>query len=352
MRVPGRHGAAGNQPHRERHVEETMTRTERLTRSISLRTTAALIGALAVAAPFPTAAQSYPSKPIEMTVLFGGSAKTIADLLADGMKKRLGVAVPTVSRTGAGGAVGYSYVVKTKPDGYSIVWNSNSISTSHYAGNMPFSYRDFDAVARVSLEVPAMAVRADSGWMTFNDFVAAAKKRPGELKVGISGKGSFTHLASAALFDKAGIKVRYIPYGRGRAQVELLGGRIDAALQWPSQFLPHVQAGKLRMLLVTSATRVPTVADVPTAKELGYDVDITMWRGIAVPKGTPKAVIARLETAIRETVESPEFKQAGQRLGFQPAFLGAADFAKLIARDDRAIGALMKDLGIAKGAKK
>lgn len=303
---------------------------------------------------FAMAAQAadYPAKPVEMTVLFGGSAKTIADLLADGMKNKLGVAVTPVSRTGGGGAVGYSHVVQTKADGYSIVWNSNSISTSHYQGNMKHNYKDFDAVARVSLEVPVMAVRADSGWKTLGDFIAAAKKNGGKMKVGISGKGSFTHLASAALFDKAGVEVRYIPYGRGRAPVELLGGRIDAALQWPSQFKSHADAGKLTILAVTSAKRIPLLPDVPTAKEQGVDVDITMWRGIAAPKGTPKAAIKKLEGVIKEVVASDAFQDAGKKLGFEPAFLGAGEFASLIARDDRDIGKLMNDLGLAKGSKK
>jgi len=296
-------------------------------------------------------AADFPSKPVEMTVLFGGSAKRIAQILSEGLKKQLGVPVPAVSRTGGGGAVGYSYVVKTNPDGYNIVWNSNSISTSHHKGNMPYSFRDFDAVARVSLEVPVMAVRSDSGWKTLGDFIAAAKKKPGQMKVGISGKGSFTHLTSAALFDKAGVKVRYIPYGRGRAPAELLGGRIDAALQWPSQFKSHADAGKLNILAVTSAKRIPLLPNVPTAKEQGVDIDITMWRGVAVPKGTPKAAIARLEKAIKAVVESDRFVAASKTLGFKPAFLGASDFDALIRRDDADIARLMTDLGLTKKKK-
>ena len=309
----------------------------------------ALAAAVALGLAFGGArAADFPDKPVEMTVLFGGSAKSIAHVLSDGMKKQLGVAVPTVSRTGGGGAVGYSHVVKTRPDGYNIVWNSNSISTSHHRGNMSFSYADFAPVARVSLEVPVMAVRADSGWKTLKDFIAAAKKKPGEMKVGISGKGSFTHLTSAALFAKAGVKVRYVPYGGGRAPAELLGGRIDAALQWASQFKSHADAGKLTILAVTSADRIPLLPNVPTAKEQGVDVDITMWRGIAAPKGTPQDRIAVLEKAVKAVVASPEFTAASKKLGFEPAYLGATEFDALIKRDDRDIASLMKDLGLAK----
>jgi len=196
------------------------------------------------------------------------------------------------------------------------------------------------------MEVPALAVRADSGWHDLKQFAEAAKKR--KIKVGISGRGSFTHLVSAALFDKLGIDAVYVPYGQGSAPVELLAGRIDAALQWPSQFKPQVEAGTLRVLAVTSSERLPVLPEVPTAKEQGYDVDMVMWRGVAVPKGTPQEAIAKLERAIREVVESPDFKAHSAKLGFDPAFLPAGDFGKLIASDDAAIARLMSTLGLKK----
>jgi putative tricarboxylic transport membrane protein len=304
-------------------------------------------GLLAVATPQGGAfAAEFPERPVEMTVLFGGSSATIAQLLAEAMSKQLGVPVAAVSRTGGGGAVGYSHVKSTPANGYNIVWNSNSISTAFHTGNMNFDYKAFEPVARVGMEVPALAVRTDSGWKNLKEFSAAAKKQ--RMKVGISGKGSFTHLASAALFDKLGIDVVYVPYGQGSAPVELLAGRIEAALQWPSQFKPQVEAGKLRVLAVTSSDRLPLMPDVPTAKEQGYDVDVVMWRGVAVPKGTPHEAIVKLEGAIRKVVTSEDFKAHSAKLGFDPAFLPAAEFGKLIASDDASIAKLMGDLGLKK----
>ena len=291
-------------------------------------------------------AAEFPERPVEMTVLFGGSSATIAQLLADAMGKQLGVPVAAVSRTGGGGAVGYSYVKATPANGYNIVWNSNSISTAFHTGNMKFDYKAFEPVARVGMEVPALAVRTDSGWKSLKEFAEAAKKR--KMKVGISGKGSFTHLASAALFDKLGIDAIYVPYGKGSAPVELLAGRVEAALQWPSQFKPQVEAGKLRVLAVTSPDRLPVLPDVPTAREQGYDVEVVMWRGVAAPKGTPREAIAKLENAVREVVQSQDFKAHSAKLGFDPAFLPAAEFGKLIASDDAAIAKLMGDLGLKK----
>jgi tripartite-type tricarboxylate transporter receptor subunit TctC len=293
-----------------------------------------------------TRAADFPKQPIEMTVLFGGSSATIAQVLSDAMSKELGVPVAAVSRTGASGAVGYSYVKSTPPNGYNIVWNSNSISTAYHNGNMDFDYKAFDAVAQVGMEVPALAVRVDSGWKNLKDFAAAAKQK--KMKVGISGRGSFTHLSSAALFEKMGVEVIYVPYGKGSAPVELLGGRIDAALQWPSQFTAQVDAGQLRVIAVTSAARLPVMPDVPTAKEQGFDVDAVLWRGIAAPKGTPKEAIAALEGAIKKVVNSPEFKDSSAKLGFEPAFLSAADFGKMIASDDAVTAKLMTQLGLKK----
>ena len=302
-----------------------------------------IVAALVVALPLTALAQ-YPQKAVEMTVLFGGSSATLAQLLADAMSKELGVPVAAVSRTGAGGAVGYAFVKASPPNGYTIVWNSNSISTVFHSGNIDFDYRAFDPVARIGMEVPALAVRADSGWTTLKAFAAAAKSR--KMRVGISGRGSFVHLVSAALFQKMGVEAIYVPYGQGTAPAELLGRRVDAALQWPSQFTAQVDAKQLRVLAVTSAARVPVLPDVPTAKEQGYDVDLVMWRGLAAPRGTPKDVIVRLESAARRVVASPRFQELSTKLGFEPAFLPAGEFNAIVARDDAAIGALMTQLGL------
>ncbi|MBI4207632.1 MAG: tripartite tricarboxylate transporter substrate binding protein [Betaproteobacteria bacterium] len=324
-----------------------MLKATTLARRVCCTVAAVLAGTtLGLAPVLPALSADFPKQPIEMAVLFGGSSATIAQILADSMSKELGVPVAAVSRTGASGAVGYSYVKSTPPNGYNIVWNSNSISTAYHNGNMDFDYKAFDGIARVGMEVPALAVRTDSGWKNLKEFAAAAKKQ--KMKVGVSGRGAFTHLASAALFDKMGIDVIYVPYGKGSAPVELLAGRIDAALQWPSQFKAQVDAGQLRVIAVTSVERLPVLPDVPTAKEQGFDVDAVLWRGVAAPHGTPKDVIAKLETAIRKVVTGRDFQERAAKLGFEPAFLGAADFDKFIATDDSVTAKLMSELGLKK----
>lgn len=316
----------------------------------SLKTMGCWLAASAAAAalfavPAAKAQENFPEKPVEMTILFGGNAQTIGQLLADLMSKELGQPVVPVSRTGGGGAIGYTHVHSTQPDGYNIVWNSNSISSGYHQGNLAFNYEAFEPIARVSVEVPALAVRADSGWDSLSDMVEAVKSGETKLKVGASGKGSFTDLTAKALFQELGIEdqIVYVPYGDGKAPVELLAGRVDAAVQWPGQFIPHVESGDLAILCVTGAERVAVIDETPTCAEAGAgDLDITMWRGLAAPKGTPEEVVQKLEDAAHKASETAEFKDAADKLGFDISFMDSGEFGKLIAKDDKVIADLLK----------
>src|SRR3954467_15946201 len=147
-------------------------------------------------------AQEFPQRnPLEITVLFpaGTSADVTARMLADGMSRQLGQRVLVVNRPGAGGAIGYKYVAAQKPDGYSLVWNSNSISTTFHSGQLPFDYQAFDPVARALVESVIVAVRADSRWKNLNDLIQEAKAKPRAISIGHSGIGSHTHISLAAL---------------------------------------------------------------------------------------------------------------------------------------------------------
>jgi len=315
-----------------------------------MRTGLIFAGALLAAAvqaqepPFPQKA------PIEITVLFpaGSSADVTARLLADGMSKQLGARVIVFNRPGAGGAIGYKYVASQKPDGYSVVWNSNSVSTTYHSGMMPFDYHAFDAVARVLVESPVIAVRGDSKWKTLAELIAEAKSRPKQLTVGNSGIGSHTHISAVALFKAAGTEVVDVPFGAAQVVPTLLGGQVDAVLQLPAALSGYVKTGQVRLLASLTTARDPVLGDVPTAREQGFDVSLEAWRGIAVPKGTPKPAIAALEGAIRKTAESPDFAQASERLGVRPAFMPAEEFGNLIAREDVELARLMQLIGLKK----
>ena len=309
-----------------------------------------LVGAL-LAATVQAQEPPFPQKaPIEITVLFpaGSSADVTARLLADGMSKQLGAKVIVFNRPGAGGAIGYKYVASQKADGYSIVWNSNSISTTFHSGLLPFDYHEFDAVARVLVESPVIAVRGESKWKTLVQLVADAKSHPKGITVGNSGIGSHTHISSVALFKAAGVEAVDVPFGAAQVVPSLLGGQVDAVLQLPAALSGHVKSGQVRLLASLTSARDPLLGDVPTAREQGFDVSLEAWRGIAVPKGTPKAAVAALEEAIRRTAASPEFAQASERLSVRPAFMAAEEFGNLIAKEDAELARIMQLIGLKK----
>jgi tripartite-type tricarboxylate transporter receptor subunit TctC len=309
-----------------------------------------LLGAFFAATVQAQEAQFPHKGAIEITVLFpaGSSADVTARLLADGMSKQLVAKVLVVNRPGAGGAIGYKYVASQKPDGYSVVWNSNSVSTTYHSGMMPFDYRAFDAVARVLVESPVIAVRGDSKWKTLAELVSDAKSRPRQVTVGNSGIGSHTHISSVALFKAAGVEVVDVPFGAAQVVPSLLGAQVDAAVQLPAALSGYVKSGQVRLLAALTSARDPALPDVPTAREQGFDVSLEAWRGIAVPKGTPKPAIAALEGAIRKTAESPDFAQASERLGVRPAFMPAEEFGNLIAKEDAELARIMQLIGLKK----
>ena len=304
--------------------------------------------ALAAAAQEP----AFPQRvPIEITVLFpaGSSADVTARLLADGMSRHLGgQRILVVNRPGAGGAIGYKHVAAQKPDGYAAVWNSNSISTTYHSGQLDFDYRAFDPVARVFVESPVIAVRGDSRWKTLADFIADAKARPKQITLGHSGIGSHTHIALVAFTRAAGIEVTDVPFGAAQVVPSLVGGHVDAVVQLPAALSGQVRQGALRLLTVLIPERDPALPDVPTAREQGVDVALEAWRGIAVPRGTPRPVVAQLEMAIRRTVESAEFIKTSENLGVRPAFLPAAEFGELIAKEDAELARVMQAIGLKK----
>jgi tripartite-type tricarboxylate transporter receptor subunit TctC len=288
--------------------------------------------------------------PLEITVLFpaGSSADITARMLAEGMTRHLGQRVLVVNRPGAGGAIGYKYVAAQKPDGYSMVWNSNSISTTFHSGQLNFDYQAFDAVARVLAESVVVAVRSDAPWRTLTDLVADAKAKPKEISVGHSGIGSHTHISLAALVRAAGVEVNEVPFAAAQVVPSLVGGHVNAVVQFPGALAAPMKQGQLRLLVALTQSRDPAWPEVPTARELGFEVALDAWRGIAVPRGTPRQVITALESAIRRTVESSEFLRGSETLGVRPAFLPAEEFSALVAKEDAELSRLMQTIGLKK----
>jgi tripartite-type tricarboxylate transporter receptor subunit TctC len=296
------------------------------------------------------ACAEFPSNAIEITVPFGaGNAADIsARHLADGLAKHLGVSVHVVNRPGGGGAVAFTHVVQQRPDGYTLGYITSTISTSYYSGILPFDYTAYAPVAGVTTETPVLVVRADAPWHSVKEMVEDARREPGRLRIGNSGTGTHTHLSAAAVFAGAGVKIVDVPFGTGQAAVNLLGNRIEGVVQLPPAVIALVKSGDLRVLAALGSQRDRIFPETPTTGEAGFPVALDLWRGVVAPKGTPVAVIKKLEEAIRLVVGSLEFQNAGRELGFLPAFLSTNDFGNLISADDKKLAALMATLGLKK----
>lgn len=307
-----------------------------------------LIGVLA--GPHVGEPAAFPTKPIEMTVLFGAGsgADLLARKLAEVASKDLGQPILVVNRTGAGGAIGYNYLRGQAPDGYAIVWNSNSISTAYHAGNMNIDYTAFSGVAELTTEPVSLAVKIDAPWKDIREFVAYAKQNPGKVRIGNSGRGSFTHLTGVALENVTGAKVTHVPFGQALAVATLLGEKIEASIQLPAEIVAQVRGKQVRILAITGETRLPSLPDAPTFKEVGIDLTLSLWRGIAVPKGTPDPVIARLEAAFKAAAESQAFRDFATEMGASLEFRGAKAFDQFIAVQDKELAGLMDQIGMKK----
>ena len=297
-------------------------------------------------------AEPYPgSRAIELTVMFGAaSADETAQQLAEGLSARLGTAVPVFDRREGDDALGAATALLPAPDGHAIFLSSSAISTSYHAGDLPFDFAAFAPVARVSVERPAIAVRADAPWRTLGELIDYAKANPGRLRIGNSGTGGLTHFAAATLITAAGARATDLSFTPAEAMVSLLGGHIEAVVQFPAALMPQVRSGELRVLAVLGSARDPNYPEVPTATDAGLPqtVNFEKWRGIVVPRGTSAAVIDRLQDALRQVVESEAFAEAGRNAGFAPAFLAAGAFGERIAADDRRVADAMAGLGLKK----
>jgi tripartite-type tricarboxylate transporter receptor subunit TctC len=206
-------------------------------------------------------------------------------------------------------------------------------------------------VARVQNETPLLFVRGEAPWKTLRDVVQYAKGNPSRLTVGNSGTGSHTHFSSVWLFRAAGAQVVDVPFNAAQVVPGLLGGHVDSVVQLPGALAGQVQSGAVRALVALSGARDRFFPQVPTAREQGVNAVAELWRGVAAPKGTPPRVVARLEDAIRRTVESAEFIRSTEKLLVAPAFMPGTEFGRLIAREDAEIAQAIKALGLRQDAK-
>ncbi|REE91026.1 Bug family tripartite tricarboxylate transporter substrate binding protein [Cupriavidus plantarum] len=294
-------------------------------------------------------AQSYPTHSVELVVPFqaGGGTDALARAFAESARKHLPQSVIVVNKPGASGSIGWADVANAKADGYKLSLLTADLTIVPHLGLTKLTYENFMPVARLNADPSAITVRSDSPYTTVEQFLDAARKNPGGMRVGNAGNGSIWHLAAAALEDKTGTKFNHIPFQGGNpAVLALLGGHIDAVTVSPAEVYAYVSAGKLKTLAVMADQRVKGFENVPTLKERKVDLSIGTWRGIGAPKGTPPEVINVLRTAAAKTAAEPALREMmdKQNLGF--AYADQDEFRAAIAKDDAYFKALIARLGL------
>jgi tripartite-type tricarboxylate transporter receptor subunit TctC len=299
------------------------------------------------------AEDAYPSRPITMIVPFppGGTADIAARPVAEAMGRYLKQPVIIENKAGAGGGVGMSQVAKAKPDGYVIMMALSSVVVLPAADTVLqrtplFKLSQLVPIARLTADPVVLVVQASSPWTNFNQFAAAVKKSPGRYTFGSSGNYGTMHIPVEQFKAATGSSMLHIPYtGAGPAVVALLGGQVDAVATGPSTISSHVQAGKLRVLSQWGDSRIPTMPNVPTMKELGIPVTYSQWTGVFAPAGTPEVVIAKLREAARFAAADTRVVQSLQSAGTYVQYLDAPEFEKFVEADATAMAQVVQRIG-------
>ncbi len=301
-----------------------------------------------------SASAEFPNKPIEFVIPFGagGGADIEGRLLAKEMSKTLGVQVVPINKPGAGGAVTYTYIKNAKPDGYKIAWNSTSILTTTNIGNVPFMHDAMDHIGRVEWQPMVFAVKASAKWKDFKSFAADCKAKPDIYKISNSGTGSATHLAAIALANATGCKLVHLPVGIKRRNASVLSGEADAMAAPLTGAIRLNKAGKMRILAVISAKRNAAIPNVPTAKEVGFDAQLDLFRGLSVPKGTPADIKKKLGQAMAKAARSKAFMELAKQKGFTVDPMMSDKFSTLLAGEDKRVKSIMKSADLYQSKKK
>jgi tripartite-type tricarboxylate transporter receptor subunit TctC len=274
-----------------------------------------------IASVAASVAQPYPSKPITMIVPFaaGGPTDALARVLADRMRQTLGETILVENVTGAGGTIGVTRAVKSAPDGYTL--SVGHLGTHVINGAMyplPFDLiNDLDPVALVASNPMMIVSKNDVPAKNLKELIAWIKANDGKVTAGTAGVGSGAHFSGIFFEQLIGTHLQFVPYrGTGPALLDLVAGQIDIIVDQASNSLPQVQAGKIRAYAITDQKRLVAAPSIPTVAEAGLpELQIELWSGVWVPKGTPKDIVARLNGAIVDALADPAVKKRFAEVG-------------------------------------
>jgi tripartite-type tricarboxylate transporter receptor subunit TctC len=315
-----------------------------------LRWAAAAVVTLTAAA---ASAQTYPTKPIRMVVGFppGGGTDVVARVISQKLSEWYGQSVVVENRAGATGTIGADVIAKSPPDGYNLIMghvNSHGIAPNLFA-KLPYDpIKDFAAVAYVGYVPNVLAVHPAVPARSVKELVALAKSKPGEMNYASSGNGSTQHLAGELFKQLTGTDIVHIPYkGSGDAIKDLLAGTVNMNFDTMPPVLPHIQAGKLRGLAISTPRRLSQLPDVPTFEEEGIKgFDVTNWYGIMAPGGTSRELVTKLNADINKAMQVPEVRARLEAVGTQLHEQSAAEFEAFMKAEVVKYGKLIKGANI------
>jgi tripartite-type tricarboxylate transporter receptor subunit TctC len=293
-----------------------------------------------------SAGAAYPDRPIKMIVPWaaGGDTDAIFRVIASSMEKQLKQPVVIVNITGASGTVGAREAKKASPDGYTIFSIHDFIHTTYYTGVSDLTYKDFEPVSLMTSTPAVFAAFGKAPWNSLKEVIEDAKKRPEQITVGAT-LGSTSHFFPAMIAQAAGIKWKYVSYeGTAPRMTALLGGHVLLGETNLTQ-IDKVKAGQMKMLAIATAQRLAEVPDVPTLKELGFNIVYAVNRGIVAPKGTPDAILATLEDACAKAAKDPAVVESMKKQGTLVEFLNRKAYANFFQQSDKANADLAQALG-------
>lgn len=298
-------------------------------------------------------AQNYPNRPVSIIVPLapGGISDLTARPLASALSQLTGQSFIVENKPGAGGAMGAAYAANQKPDGYKLMVGLTSMlvipEAEKVAGKQPsYEVNQFIPIAKVSADPVLLLVKADSPWKTVEDFIKDARNRPGVLSYSSSGLFGAIHVPMEMVAQAAGIKLIHVPYqSGGQSMAALLGGQVDITIQAPGVANPHIKAGKIRALATYGNTRTKVLADIPTLKELGYDVEFYIWVSLFTPKGTPTEVANKLRTLVRQAIDEPVFVNAMSNMSAPIFYQDAPELQNAIDIESKHFTNVVKRIG-------
>jgi len=295
------------------------------------------------------AAANYPNRPIRIIVCVpaGGGVDTVTRIVADGLQKRLGQPVVVENRSGAAGNIGAEAVFTAEPDGYTLLAAQPSPLTVNplLYKNMAFDPAQFEPVAIMTTVANVLLVRPDFPAKTAQEFIAYAKANPGKINYASQGIGTTSHL-TAALFERvSGTKLVHVPYkGTAPALNDLIAGHVDMIFMELASAIKLHQGGKARILAVATAARIATLPDIPTLNEAGVKgFESGTWNAIAAPPKTPAAIVAKLNTAVNDVLNSPDVQGKFAKLNLHAAGGSPGEAAAFIKKETQTWGGVIKE---------